>query len=80
MSTIDTVKPRAMIKPIIIMAIAAAVVLGGVFGWQHVMAGFGKKFMAASASAPQTVSTTVAATAEWQREGADPAGRSRRWS
>jgi membrane fusion protein, multidrug efflux system len=65
-STIDTVKPRAMIKPIIIMAIAAALVLGGVFGWQHFIAGFGKKFMAAAASAPQTVSTTVAAAAEWQ--------------
>jgi membrane fusion protein (multidrug efflux system) len=65
-STIDTVKPRAMIKPIIIMAIAVAVVLGGVFGWQRFVAGFGKKFMAAAASAPQTVSTTVAATAEWQ--------------
>jgi membrane fusion protein (multidrug efflux system) len=65
-STIDTVKPRAMITPIIIMAIAVAVVLGAVFGWQHFVAGFGKKFMAAAASAPQTVSTTVAATAEWQ--------------
>jgi membrane fusion protein, multidrug efflux system len=65
-STIDTVKPRAMIKPIVIMAIAVAVVLGAVFGWQHFVAGFGKKFMAAAASAPQTVSTTVAAAAEWQ--------------
>jgi membrane fusion protein (multidrug efflux system) len=65
-STIDTVKPRAMITPIIIMAIAVAVVLGGVFGWQRFVAGFGKKFMAAAASAPQTVSTTVAAAAEWQ--------------
>ena len=66
MSTIDTVKPRAMIKPIVIMAIIIVAVLGGVFGWQRVMAGFGKKFMAAAASAPQTVSTTIAATAEWQ--------------
>ena len=56
MSTIDTVKPRAMIKPIIIMAIAVAAVLGVVFGWQHIYAGFGKKYMAAAASAPQTVS------------------------
>lgn len=66
MSTIDTVKPRAMIKPIVIMAIAVAVVLGAVFGWQRFVAGFGKQFMAAAASAPQTVSTTVAAAAEWQ--------------
>jgi membrane fusion protein (multidrug efflux system) len=65
-STIDTVKPRAMIKPIVIMAIAVAVVLGAVFGWQRFVAGFGKKFMAAAASAPQTVSTIVAAAAEWQ--------------
>jgi membrane fusion protein (multidrug efflux system) len=55
-----------MIKPLIIMAIILAVVLGAVFGWQRIGASFGKKFMAASASAPQTVSTTVAATAEWQ--------------
>ncbi len=66
MSTIETVKPRAMITPIIIMAIAVAVVLGGVFGWQRFVAGFGKQFAAAAASAPQTVSTTVAAAAEWQ--------------
>lgn len=55
-----------MIKPIVIMAIAVAVVLGAVFGWQRFVAGFGKQFMAAAASAPQTVSTTVAAAAEWQ--------------
>jgi membrane fusion protein (multidrug efflux system) len=55
-----------MITPLIIMAIILTVVLGAVFGWQRIGASFGKKFMAASASAPQTVSTTVAATAEWQ--------------
>jgi membrane fusion protein, multidrug efflux system len=55
-----------MIKPIVIMAIVVALVLGAVFGWQRIGAGFGKKFMAAAASAPQTVSTTVAATSQWQ--------------
>ena len=66
MSSTDTAQPKAMIKPIVIMAIIVALVLGGVFSWQRIVAGFGKKYMAAAASAPQTVSTTVAATAEWQ--------------
>jgi membrane fusion protein, multidrug efflux system len=65
-STSDTVTPRAMIKPLIIMVIIVAVVLGGVIAWQLFTAKMGKKFMAAAASAPQTVSTTVAATAKWQ--------------
>ncbi|MDP9007607.1 MAG: efflux RND transporter periplasmic adaptor subunit [Pseudomonadota bacterium] len=55
-----------MIRPLVIMAIIVAVVLGIVFGVQYFFGKMGKKFMAASASAPQTVSTTVAATAEWQ--------------
>jgi len=55
-----------MIKPILIMAIAVALVLGAVFGWQRIGAAFGKKFMAAAAAAPQTVSTIVAATSDWQ--------------
>jgi membrane fusion protein (multidrug efflux system) len=55
-----------MIKPLVIMAIVVALLLGLVFGVQTFFGKMGKKFMAASASAPQTVSTTVAATAEWQ--------------
>ena len=66
MSNTDTVKPRAMIKPIVIMAIIVALILGIVFGVQAFFGKMGKKFMAAAASAPQTVSTTVAAAAEWQ--------------
>jgi membrane fusion protein, multidrug efflux system len=65
-STTDTVSPRAMIKPLLIMVIIVAVVLGAVFAWQLFIGKMGKKFMAAAASAPQTVSTMVAATAEWQ--------------
>jgi membrane fusion protein, multidrug efflux system len=65
-STIETAKPRAMIKPLIIMAIIVALILGMVFGVQAFFGKMGKKFMAAAASAPQTVSTTVAAPAEWQ--------------
>jgi membrane fusion protein (multidrug efflux system) len=55
-----------MIKPLIIMAIIVALILGIVFGVQAFFGKMGKKFMAAAASAPQTVSTTVAAPAEWQ--------------
>jgi membrane fusion protein, multidrug efflux system len=65
-STTDTVTPRAMIKPLVIMVIVVAVVLGIVLAWQLFMGKMGKKYMAAAASAPQTVSTMVAATAEWQ--------------
>jgi membrane fusion protein (multidrug efflux system) len=55
-----------MIKPLMIMVIIVAAVLGIVFGVQIFFGKMGKKFMAAAASAPQTVSTNVAATAEWQ--------------
>jgi membrane fusion protein, multidrug efflux system len=55
-----------MIKPLIIMAIIVALVLGIVFGVQMFFGKMGKKFMAAAASAPQTVSTVLAATADWQ--------------
>jgi membrane fusion protein, multidrug efflux system len=65
-STIDTAKPRAMIVPILIMLVAVALILGIVFGVQAFFAGFGKKFMAAAATAPQTVSTITAATSAWQ--------------
>ncbi|HEX3913498.1 MAG TPA: efflux RND transporter periplasmic adaptor subunit [Steroidobacteraceae bacterium] len=62
----ETVAPRALVKPIVIMLIAAVAVLGLVFGWQYIGAQFGKKFMDAAAHAPQTVSTITAATSEWQ--------------
>jgi membrane fusion protein, multidrug efflux system len=62
----ETAKPRAMIKPIVIMLLVVAVLLGLVFGWQQIGARIGKKFMAAAAAAPQTVSTIAAATSEWQ--------------
>jgi membrane fusion protein (multidrug efflux system) len=55
-----------MVKPLVIMAIVVALLLGLVFGVQTMFGKIGKKFMSAAASAPQTVSTTVAATAEWQ--------------
>ncbi len=59
---------KAMIKPLIIMAVAVAVILGGIFGWQHFIGTMTKKYMAAAATAPQTVSTIVAAAAPWQAQ------------
>jgi membrane fusion protein, multidrug efflux system len=61
-----TARPRAMIKPIVIMLIVVAVVLGGIFAWQSFIGGMMKKGMAAAATAPQTVSTIVAKSATWQ--------------
>ena len=62
-----TAKPRALIKPMIILLIVVAVLMGGIYGWQQLVA---RKFIApmlkAMASAPQTVSTTVAAESQWQ--------------
>jgi membrane fusion protein, multidrug efflux system len=62
-----TARPRAMVKPLLILIIAVAVVMGGIYGWQVLVA---KKFVGpmlkAMASAPQTVSTIVAASSSWQ--------------
>jgi membrane fusion protein (multidrug efflux system) len=58
--------PRTMIKPLIIMAVAVGLVLGGIFGWQGFKGAMMKKYMGASATAPQTVSTIVATTMSWQ--------------
>jgi membrane fusion protein (multidrug efflux system) len=61
-----TATPKAMIKPLLIMAIIAAVILGGIFAWQSFIGRMMKKGMSATATAPQTVSTIVASTATWQ--------------
>ena len=66
MTSMDTARPRAMIKPIVIMLIAVLVVLGLVVGWQRIGASFGTKFLDAAAHAPQTVSTIEAAASDWQ--------------
>ncbi len=59
--------PRAMVKPLLIMFVAVAVLMGGIYGW-HLF--INKKFiepmMKGMASAPQTVSTTMAAVSAWQ--------------
>jgi membrane fusion protein, multidrug efflux system len=62
------VRPRSMILAFVIMLALVALVVGAVFAWQAVVGSFMKKFMAAAASAPQTVSTVTAARADWQAE------------
>jgi membrane fusion protein (multidrug efflux system) len=57
-----------MIVPIIIMAVAVLVVIGGIFAWHTFIGSMMKKGMSAAASAPQTVSTVVAATMSWQAQ------------
>ncbi len=59
-------KPAQMVKPLIILLLAAALILGGIFGWQTFIGRMMKKYMGAAATAPQTVSTAVAATQSWQ--------------
>ena len=55
-----------MIKRMVIMLVAVAVVLGGVFGFQVFKAAMIKKFMATMTTPPQTVSAEAAHTSEWQ--------------
>jgi membrane fusion protein (multidrug efflux system) len=55
-----------MAKPIIILIVCAALILGGVFAWQRVVAGFIGKYMKQAATAPQTVSTVTAVETSWQ--------------
>jgi membrane fusion protein, multidrug efflux system len=62
------VKLKGMIKPFVIMILIAAVVLGGIFGWQAFIASMIKKNMSAGASAPVTVSAVTAAATKWQAQ------------
>ncbi len=55
-----------MIKRMVIMLIAVAIVFGGIFGFQAFKAAMIKKFMSAASSPPQTVSATTARYGEWQ--------------
>ena len=55
-----------MTKRMVIMLLAVAVVLGGVYGFQVFKAGMIKKYMSAMASPPQTVSATKAGFGQWQ--------------
>src|SRR5580704_3451767 len=55
-----------MTKRMVIMLVAVAIVLCGIFGFQAFKATMIKKFMSAMASPPQTVSTAKAGYDEWQ--------------
>lgn len=55
-----------MTKRMVIMLVAVAIVLGGIFGFQLFKAAMIKKFMSAMASPAQTVSSTKAAYSQWQ--------------
>jgi len=55
-----------MTRRMVIMLIAVAVVLGGIFGFQAFKAVMIRKFISAMGSPPQTVSATKAGYSEWQ--------------
>ena len=55
-----------MIKRMVIMLVAVAIVLGGIVGFQTFKGAMIKKFMAQMASPPQTISTSKAGYDEWQ--------------
>ncbi len=62
-----TARPRAMIIPLLIVVGVAALIVGGIYGWQRFVAiKFIAPMMKSMASAPQTVSSTVAAATRWQ--------------
>jgi membrane fusion protein (multidrug efflux system) len=61
-----TARPRTMIKPLLILLIAVAVIMGGIFGWQRFIGKMTSKSMSGMATAPQTVSTTATASSTWQ--------------
>src|ERR1700728_462593 len=54
-----------MIKRMVIMLVAVAIVFGGIFGFQAFKAVMIKKFISALSNPPQTVSAAKAGTSEW---------------
>jgi membrane fusion protein (multidrug efflux system) len=55
-----------MIKRMVIMLVAVAIVFGGIFGFQIFKGMMIKKFITALSNPPQTVSAAKAETSEWQ--------------
>ena len=55
-----------MIKRMVIMLAAVAVVFGGIFGFQAFKTVMIKKFISGLSNPPQTISAAKAATSEWQ--------------
>jgi len=63
-----TARPRALIKPMIILLLSVGLILGAIFAWQTFIGKMIKKSMTGMASAPQTVSTAIAASTVWQSQ------------
>ncbi len=61
-----TARPRALIKPLLILILAVAALMGLIFSWHLFIGKMIGKSMAGMATAPQTVSTIVAAASTWQ--------------
>jgi membrane fusion protein (multidrug efflux system) len=59
-------KPAAMTKALVIVLLAVAVIMGGIFGWQRFIGKMISKSIGGQASIPQKVSTIVAAVSVWQ--------------
>jgi membrane fusion protein (multidrug efflux system) len=55
-----------MIKRMVIMLVAVAIVFGGIFGFQIFKGMMIRKFITAASNPPQTVSVATAAYSEWQ--------------
>jgi len=55
-----------MIKRMVIMLVAVAVVFGGIFGFQAFKTVMVKKFITAMSNPAQTISASTAASSEWQ--------------
>ena len=55
-----------MIKRMVIMLVAVAIVFGGIFGFQVFKAAMIKKFITALSNPPQTISAAKAGLTEWQ--------------
>ena len=54
-----------MIKRMVIMLVAVAIVFGGIFGFQVFKAAMIKKFIGALSNPPQTISASKASASEW---------------
>jgi len=59
---------KRMIKPLVILLLVVAIVLGGILGWQAFIGSMIRKGMSAAARAPQTVSSVTAANTSWQAQ------------
>ncbi len=59
-------KPSAMIKPLIIMLVIVALLMGAIVGWHLFVGKMIKQGMAKAAAAPTTVATATAVKTLWQ--------------